>query len=289
MTSLTFTKTEPLLLKNHPEFTEQWLQKLIADDPSVLGFGEVVLIERERRQPKAGRLDLLLAEPDENRRYEVELQLGQTDEAHIIRCIEYWDIERRRYPGYEHVAVIVAEDITSRFLNVLSLFSGSIPLMGLQLNAIKIGDKIALHFVRVLDSTELRREDEAELTETDRSYWNNRASPQTVGMADTFLEIINEKAVPKQQLNYNKYYVGLHDGSRSRNFVHFRPKKRFIHLLAAVSERDAWAERFEEAGLATTVRRDRYVQVTVTPKELPKNRELLTELLHKAVEEFRGE
>ena len=30
------------------------------------------------------------------------------DESHIIRTIEYWDIERRRYPQYEHVAVIVA-------------------------------------------------------------------------------------------------------------------------------------------------------------------------------------
>ncbi len=47
-----------------------------------------MLIERERRQHKAGRLDLLLSNPDEDRRYEVELMLGQTDEAHIIRCIE---------------------------------------------------------------------------------------------------------------------------------------------------------------------------------------------------------
>ena len=27
--------------------------------------------------------------------------------SHIIRTIEYWDIERRRYPAYEHVAVLV--------------------------------------------------------------------------------------------------------------------------------------------------------------------------------------
>ena len=30
---------------------------------------------------------------------------------------EYWDIERRRYPQYDHCAVLIAEDITSRFLN----------------------------------------------------------------------------------------------------------------------------------------------------------------------------
>ena len=70
--------------------------------------------------------DLLLQDADSNRRYEVEVQLGATDESHIIRTIEYWDIERRRYPQYEHTAVIVAEDITSRFLNIISLFNGMI-------------------------------------------------------------------------------------------------------------------------------------------------------------------
>ena len=64
---------------------------------------------------------------DGNHRYEVEVQLGATDESHIIRTIDYWDIERKRYPQYDHTAVIVAEDITSRFLNVISLFNGMIP------------------------------------------------------------------------------------------------------------------------------------------------------------------
>jgi len=45
---------------------------------------------------------------ESTRRYEVEIQLGATDESHIIRTIEYWDIERKRYPQYEHTAVIVA-------------------------------------------------------------------------------------------------------------------------------------------------------------------------------------
>ncbi len=40
---------------------------------------------------KAGRLDLLLQDANQ-RRYEVEIQLGATDESHIIRTIEYWDI-----------------------------------------------------------------------------------------------------------------------------------------------------------------------------------------------------
>ena len=85
--------------------------------------------------------------------------LGATDPSHIIRAIEYWDIEKQRYPAYDHVAVLVAEDITSRFLNVLSLFSGSIPLIAIQLDALQVDDKILLNFVKVLDQTELRTED----------------------------------------------------------------------------------------------------------------------------------
>lgn len=97
-----YQKPERIWLKHHPEYTEKWVQDLIADDPSILGLGDLVLRDKERTQPRAGRLDLLLQVPDTQRRYEVELQLGATDETHIIRTIEYWDIERKRYPQYEH-------------------------------------------------------------------------------------------------------------------------------------------------------------------------------------------
>lgn len=110
-----FTKAEPISLKLHPTLNENWVQELIAADPTILRLGELVLRDKERTQPRAGRLDLLLQDPETKRRYEVEVQLGATDEAHIIRTIEYWDIERKRYPQYEHCAVLVAEDITSVF------------------------------------------------------------------------------------------------------------------------------------------------------------------------------
>jgi hypothetical protein len=108
---------KPLSLKTHPVYNEKWLHAILVDDPGLLGLGDLVVKDVERRQPRAGRLDLLLSDPDTHTRYEVEIQLGPTDESHIIRTIEYWDIEKSRYPQYEHVAVIVAEDITSRFLN----------------------------------------------------------------------------------------------------------------------------------------------------------------------------
>ncbi len=147
-----FIKLERFSLKLHPELSEKWVQKLIAADPSILGLGDVVLRDKERSHHRGGRLDLLLQDAETKRRYEVELQLGATDEAHIIRTIEYWDIERKRYPQYEHCAVLVAEDITSRFLNVVSLFNGTIPLIAIQMHAVRLGgDDVSLVFTKVLD------------------------------------------------------------------------------------------------------------------------------------------
>src|SRR5215208_4298357 len=141
-----YIRHERLSLKLHPELTEKWVQDLIAADPAILGLGDLVLRDQERIQPRAGRLDLLLQDPESKRRYEVELQIGMTDEAHIIRCIEYWDIERRRYPQYDHCAVLVAEDITSRFLNVISLFNGTVPLVAIQMQALRIGEQLTIVF-----------------------------------------------------------------------------------------------------------------------------------------------
>ena len=185
MKSITYTKHELISLKNHPEFNEKWLQDRIAEDPSILGLGDVELLDRERTQERAGRLDILLSTSEQDRRYEVELMLGATDESHIIRCIEYWDIEQRRYPGYEHCAVLVAEDITSRFLNVIGLLSGTVPLVAIQLNALVVGEHIVLDFVRVLDQRLLRRDDTGYIPQpTDRSYWMQKATPQIIQMAD---------------------------------------------------------------------------------------------------------
>ncbi len=128
-----YIKLERIFLQHHADLDERWVQARIAEDPTVLGLGDLVLKDKERSQPHAGRLDLLLQDPETDRRYEVEVQLGSTDESHIIRTIEYWDIERKRYPQYEHCAVLVAEDITGRFLNVISLFNGTIPLIAIQM------------------------------------------------------------------------------------------------------------------------------------------------------------
>ena len=146
-----YVKLERLWVRAHPDLDENWVYARILEDPSILGLGDLVLDDMERGQPLAGQLDLLLQDPDSNRRYEVEIQLGSSDESHIVRTLEYWDSERRRYPQYDHCGVIIAEDITGRFLNVITLFNEDIPLVAIQMTALKVEDKVALLFTTVID------------------------------------------------------------------------------------------------------------------------------------------
>jgi hypothetical protein len=289
MTALQYARAERITLKGNPEFDEKWLQDRIAEEASILGLGEIDLIERERRQNKAGRLDLLLQDTEQNTRYEVELMLGATDESHIIRCIEYWDIERRRYPGYEHVAVLVAEDITSRFLNVLGLFGGTIPLIAIQFNALNVGEQIILDFVKVIDQMQLRTDDEAEkiLTVTDRNYWNNRA-PETIPIVDKLFSYIDDFLPGKFNLNYNKSYVGLLDSGRSRNVVHFRVRKKYVALLAKISDKDEWINKFDDAGLNSRPYRH-WVIVDISKRDFDTNQDLLRNFLEKVLKEDQGQ
>ena len=117
---------------------------------SFIGLGDVILKDKEKIHQGPGRLDLLLQDGDGIERYEVEIQLRATDESHIIRTIENWDIERKRYPQCNNTVKIIAEEITSRFLNVVSLFNGSISWMAIQLCAIQTAEGVGLHFTNIL-------------------------------------------------------------------------------------------------------------------------------------------
>ncbi len=280
-----FTKFKAVSIKKDPELNEKWVQDRIAEDPSILGLGDIVLKDRERTQPRAGRLDLLLQDADSMRRYEVEIQLGATDESHIIRTIEYWDIERKRYPQYEHTAVIVAEDITSRFLNVINLFNGMIPLVAIQMKALSSGNQIGLVFSVVVDQLALGLvdEDEGDQEPTNRAYWESRGSKKTVAMVDELLEIA-KKYNPSLELKYNKFYIGLAKDGQPCNFVIFRPKKGFTRFEPRLENSSETQERLETAGLDVMDYDSRWgrYRIRLQSGELEKNEQILTEVIAEA-------
>lgn len=227
---LKYAKAERVLLKGHPELTEKWVQDRISDDPALLGLGDLVVKDKERIHTGAGRLDLLLQDPETAHRYEVEIQLGKTDESHIIRTIEYWDIERKRYPQYDHTAVLIAEDITARFLNVVSLFNGFIPLVAIQLQAVRFREDVTLIFTTVLAEMQLGLVDDDEVPElTDRTYWEKRSNKDGMATLDELLNMVKSQDADLAA-NYTKYYVGVMRSGQPDNFIVFRPGKGAVRM-----------------------------------------------------------
>lgn len=281
MEQLNYVKPEKIWLKEHPVLNEKWVQDRIAEDPSVLGLGDLVLKDKERIHPKAGRLDLLFQDIESNRRYETEVQLGKTDESHLIRTVEYWDIERKRYPQYDHCAVIIAEDITSRFLNVIGLFNGFIPLIAIQMNAIKVGDAVSLLFTTVLGELSLGLVEEDEEQEvTDRSYWEKRGTKATVGMADDLLEMV-KSFDPQFDLKYNKFYIGLAKDGLPSNFATFSPQKNVLRFEPRLSRSEEIETKLEEAGLEVMEYDQRYgrYRIRLSKGDTKKHSELLKDIL----------
>lgn len=280
-----FEKAAPVSIKTHAELNEKWLQERLMEDPGLLGLGDLELKEVERRQPRAGRLDLLFTEPETRTRYETEIQLGPTDEAHIIRTIEYWDIEKSRYPQYEHVAVLVAEDITSRFLNVIALFNKSIPLVAIQMRALEVGGVLTLQATTVLDLMPLGTDEEDEAGQpTDRDYWIARGSKKSVGAADELLKLVREITDDELELKYNKYYIGLARDGVADNFMSFRARKD--HLVAEFriprsDEVTALIDDWGVDGLDYDKRWGRY-RLRLKAPEVKKHRDLLVELIRRA-------
>ncbi len=286
-----YIKPKRISLKNHPTLNERWVQDRIAEDPSILGLGDDLEVrDRERRQPSGGRLDLLLEDVESDQRYEVEIQLGSTDESHIIRTIEYYDVERRRFPQYEHCAVLIAEDITSRFLNVISLFNGFIPLIAIQMAALQIDDQIILVFTRVMDQLSLGPEDETAPQPADRAYWENKATKTTVGMADDILAIVRAFD-PALGLKYNKHYIGLAKNNIANNFAIFRPKKEHLRVEIRLKPSDEVQQQLDDSNLDVMNYDKRWgrCRIRLTKGDVEKHKELLTTLLRRAYDESGGE
>ena len=281
------TKANVISLKKHSTLNEKWLQECICKDTSLLGLGEIDLITSEKVQSKAGRLDLLLHDEQLNRRYEVELMLGATDPSHIMRCIEYWDIERRRYPAYDHVAVLVAENITKRFLNLISLLSGSIPIIAIQVVALEVEGKVILHFVQVLDMTDLRVDESYEVkgeggpSATSREYWVDRVPPSILALCDKMLAMVNEESAEELEFRYAKNLIDIVSKTNGRRPMWLVPAKTLVHWGGYVEQPKEWVTRFDEpAGLVAVPKRaNKAARVRLTEEDFERHTELLREFV----------
>ena len=108
----------------------------------------LIAINKEKKQSNGGRLDILLKDKEDNSMYEVEVMLGKTDPSHIIRAIEYWDNEKRKYPQRQHFCVLIAESFDRRYFNVIQLMSLNIPMIAIQADLLEVNKEKILRDIK---------------------------------------------------------------------------------------------------------------------------------------------
>ena len=286
-------KAQIILLRDVPNGSERLIQELIAADPSILTLGNLELIARERHQVGGGRLDLLLQDETGKSWFEVEIQLGKTDPSHIIRTIEYWETEKRRYPEIRHTAVIVAEEITGRYFNVIShFFNGQIPIIALKMITFRLGDRIGVLFTRILHNEPRPSEvEDTAILKVDRAYWVQRSAPFAFNATENFIEFsahtFDSTIAPK----FNKPYIGTTVGGAVSNFVTYRPRKKALQLKAHCKERDDWDAQLDESAIRWEYDGGQYpgYRLTLSEEEIVKHDSLVKALIAQSYKECEGE
>ena len=192
--------------------------------------------------------------------------------------------DNRGLDAYEHVAVIVAEDITSRFLNVISLLNKTIPLIAIQLRTLDVGGVLTINATTVLDLVRLGTEEEVEPGQaTDWNHWVGPGSKASVSLADDMLVLVNE-IVPGVDVQYNKHYIGLARDGVANNFVTFRARKERLLAEFRIPRGDEVNALIDDTGvdsLPYDKRWGRY-RIRLTRHDIEQHRELLLELTRRA-------
>jgi len=260
---------------------EYWLRDRIYDDPSILGLGDLQAVMKERIQAQGGRLDILLKDPADDSMYEVEIQLGATDETHIVRTIEYWDNEKRKWPNRSHTAVLVAEVITNRFFNVVHLLSQAVPIIGIQVTIIKIGEATGLHFTKVIDSyQEPEDEEPSSQTYTEKHWIDNY--PEVLECVKWYRELLRTN-YPEVGIRYFENYISLTVGGIARVWVNRRKNGRALFEIKCVSENiDQVVEALDKEGISYGTRSNKNITFNVNLQQL-NEKKLLHALIAKMI------
>ena len=267
---------------------EYWLQDQIYENPACLGLGELDAIAKERQQSSGGRLDILLKNPEDDTMYEVEVMLGETDEAHIIRTIEYWDNEKRRWPQRQHFAVLVAEHINRRFFNVIHLLSYSIPIIAVQVSLLESDGKRGLFFATLLDTFE-EIDDGTSLDDKtyNRDYWTKKAK-WTLETAETLLNIVQDIFV-EPSLNYVKHYIAISVSGNNYLWLNKRSiDKSLLGFRISQTLQDEAAALLDGNNISY-VRKPKQLRITVDKQMIEKNKDMFRSIAGLVKETWRAD
>jgi len=256
---------------------EYWLQDIIYANPEKLGLGNLIAIRKEKTQSNGGRLDILLKDTADNTMYEVEVMLGETDPSHIIRSIEYWDNEKRKYPQRQHFAVLIAESFDRRYFNVIQLLSLTVPMIAIQADLLEVGSEKILNFTKILD-VYVEQEEEEEPKQVTETTWIEKAE-WTLETAKKHLEILSdlEKNI---KLKFTQSYVSIVINGRNYYTYDKRTKPNSVVWFYVKEEEkvDAIKKLLDEKNIVYGYSKYKYFSFTFDMNFLTTNQDLLRKI-----------
>lgn len=256
---------------------EYWLQDIIYENPGKLGLGELIAIGKEKKQSSGGRLDILLKDPSDNSMYEVEVMLGKTDPSHIIRSIEYWDNEKRKYPQRQHFAVLIAEEFDRRYFNVIQILSLNVPMIAIQADLLEVGNEKILHFTKILDVYS-EPEYEEETKQVTEITWNEKAkwTLETAKMFFTFLQEIEDNI----NLKFTQSYIAIVINGKNNYYFDKRTKPNSVYWFNVKDEEkvERIKKLFDDKGIIYSYGKYKDFGLTIDKSFLTKNKELLLKI-----------
>jgi hypothetical protein len=164
----------------------------------------------------------------------------------------------------------------------------SIPIIAIQLNALKVDDKIILNFTKVLDVYE-QPDDEEDLAAdaVDRSYWEHRSSLKSISILDEVINLISE-TYQNPKITYNKHHIAL--GTQKQNFLWFNPRKKegycYMHIKVGNENSEKTKMLFDEIEISYNQRKEDLFAFPIYLKEFNENKEKIGELLTIALVQY---
>jgi hypothetical protein len=257
---------------------EFWLQDYICQNPSCLGIGDLELVSKEKKQSSGGRLDILMKGSDDEL-YEIEVMLGETNETHIIRTIEYWDIEKKKRPKRQHTAVLVAERINTRFYNVINLLSNSVPIIGIQANLYQIGDEVSMVFTKIIDSFE-EPEIEEEGGTTHGIEFLREKSPETAEVIEILSPVVISSC-SDNRINHRKNGATIFIRGSKRIVINRRGNKQAsVQYKISDEDRSSVEQLLDESSISYDYKND-YIRIWLNPTLLKEKIEIHRKIIEK--------
>jgi hypothetical protein len=257
---------------------EYWLQNIIHQNPKVLGLGDLIVINREKKQASGGKLDILLKDSEQNSMYEVEVMLGETDPSHIIRSIEYWDNEKRKYPQRQHFCVLVAESFDRRYFNIIQLMSLNIPMIAIQVDLLDVNSEKILNFTKIVDIYIEPEEAEEDIKTVTETSWTTDA-PWVNENAKEFKSLLKDQG-NNITLGYTQSYVSLNIDGKIAYWLNKRtkPTSTFCFSIKDEEKAEEIKKLLEDNEFAFTFNRYKNFLLNIDLKALKKHEKLFLDI-----------